>query len=558
MTSSSPLVISSSSPTSVSDHHGSTSTSTPRLVLSPDNHDDVDVHSNHDDVDVVDDDDTSAILLSPPDHHRRHRPTEPAASTTDPTNGICTSHSTSNDDVAKSPWPRTPSPTRHALHHRRPRPLHLNQTTYLSPGSSSSTTPYSPRQRSPLHRSRSSSSSPDRRPSDAHDHFERSSSPYNTATPSTWPHSVRANHRSAAAINTPSRQVRSRVTGIHTSSPSSTFWPRKRYIPGTNLHTPAVNWPPPGFGSFLTPAHKAASSVLASPLYPRQTAARPPLAHFTPGPELDISRRSSLQENGLRTPSIRPALTTRSLVNTPDNRPAGKITPRPPSLVGWNEPFVNVKEKFHRMHESSNASPAMSSTALGKRRASEFDQADASDSLAGARRRESQIGPTDPVPQSMSRNKTVDGFVRPGLSPYQRETSSARTRTSGWAENMMQQTEKKGDSAEARVSLPGIKELFTMAGDVESGWCLMSRSSNRSMANRSWPLQADPSPAQTTRRSHDGGRIVVFPAPPTSPRHHISADLVWIRAALPSRPEVPRVPHRACSARPLSGTRSVV
>ena len=483
MTSSSPLVIPSSSPSRPS--HGSSSTSTPRLVLSPDDHDDGTVHSDHDD-DDVDDDDISAILLSPPDHHRRRRPSEPAASTTDPTNpGICTSHSPSNDDIAKSAWPRTPSPTRHALHHRRPRPLYLNQTTYLSPGSSSSNTPYSPRQRSPLHRSRSSSSSPDRRPSDAHNHFERSSSPYNTATPSTWPHSNRAHRRSAAAINTPSRQVRPRVTGIHTSSPSSTFWPRKRYIPGTNLHTPAVNWPPPGFGSFLTPAHKAAGSVLASPLYPRQTAARPPLAHFTPGPELDISRRSSLQETGLTTPFVRPALTTRSVISNRDDRPAGQTTSRPPSLVGWNESFVNVKEKPIRMHESINASPAMSSTALGKRRASEFDQADASDSLAGARRRESQIGPTDPVPQSMSRNKTVDGFVRPGLSPFQRETSSARTRTSGWAENVMQQTEKRADSAEARVSLPGIKELFTMAGDVESGRYSMSRSSNRSIADRS-------------------------------------------------------------------------
>jgi hypothetical protein len=79
----------------------------------------------------------------------------------------------------------------------------------------------------------------------------------------------------------------------------------------------------------------------------------------------------------------------------------------------------------------------------------------------------------------------VDGFVRPGLSPFQRETSSARTRTSGWAENVMQQTEKRADSAEARVSLPGIKELFTMAGDVESGRYSMSRSSNRSIADRS-------------------------------------------------------------------------
>ena len=138
----------------------------------------------------------------------------------------------------------------------------------------------------------------------------------------------------------------------------------------------------------------------------------------------------------------------------------------------------------------TGASSTRSPTAPGQRAASDMEVAEAADSTCGSRRRESQIGPTDPVPTTVSRNQTMDGFARPGPSPYQREVSTARTRTFGWAENVMSQTDGKLDTnsragpggEEAKVSLPGIKELFTMAGEVESGKSFCQRQ------NDHWPV----------------------------------------------------------------------
>lgn len=502
MTSSSPLIIPSSSPTrppSLSPplHH-----STPQLVFSPDT------------------DGNGKPSATSSSHHR------PIAVTEICTPGTPTLNPLNDSSKHVQPWPRTPSPTRRPPGGRRPRPLHLNDPTRSSPSS-----PYSPRHRSPLHRS-GSSSSPDRLVPSSSDRcvdgpghrFGQSSSPYNTATPSTWPNPDRTD-RYVVATPTPQRQTRHRVSGVHTTSPRPVIWPRKRYN-GNSLRTPAVIWPPPGFGNFL--ARRPASSAVASPIYPQPPARGPLVTGFTPGPELDVFRRSSVASSNDDTQGRRQSIcsvpTTFAARTLRDEPVAARDAIYPPSLVGWNEPFVTVKRKLHDdMHESNTNTNTMPSTFLGKRSASDIDPSESPAPVSGVFRRESQIGPTDPVPQGISRNKFPDGFARPGPSPYQRDGSSTRTRTFGWAENVRNQTSgTSGDTdrpgstgEEVRVSLPGIKELLTMAGDVEAGeLSRLDHMSGWAMADGRSAGQVGLFLAVMTRPVPAGDRIGELPARP--------------------------------------------
>ena len=497
--------------------------------------------------------------------------------------------------------PRTPSP--------RPASLHLPANNNISLGHSDYLIPHSPRYRSPLHRSRSTTSSssnssdpsafppsnlpPAPRPTRSdHSPIQRPISPYNTSTPdrTNLDRDLRRPGRSNVQLFTDPERDRPdpftpprpragsrrqgyppRLLGIQTSSGAFTSGlSKKRYsLNGSrsarsNRQLVAVNWPPPGFASFLKPSPTSAGSpgspfpqsarvgsagLLSSPFQLAQPRSNS-IASATGetrgstrtaidfGPELD-TRRASLPSGPVQdyrrfdwTPSVLlPSLDTlRSSPTspTPDLQNASRRT----SLVGWNEPFVKIRrpdlitrtshngedsqgETNHRkrsaMHGNLNQQQipsregipiAGSARALGKRRVSDLDHDDlCSDrSLAAGmenaewtRRRESQIGPYDAVPP-LARSRTTDGagFIRPSPVSQQRSFGPLsypppRNRTYSWTDNVdtklvggppvragrSQSDGRQDDAAQAaaggRVSLPGIKELFVMAGEVEAG-----------------------------------------------------------------------------------------
>jgi hypothetical protein len=498
--------------------------------------------------------------------------------------------------------PRTPSPRPASLHHLPP--------TNISPGPSGYLIPHSPRYRSPLHRSRSTTSSssdssdpsnfppsnlpPAPRPTRSdHPLPHRPTSPYNTSTPDRPPldrDRSRPERFDVQLFTDPGRRERPdpftpprpragsrrpgyppRLLGIQTSSDAvNSGLSRKRYsLNGSrsgrsSRQLVAVNWPPPGFASFLKPSPTSAGSpgspfsrsvgsgsagLLASPFQVAQPRANsiasvtgeargPTKTGIDFGPELD-TRRASLP-SGLIQEHQRagwtPSVLLPSLITLQSSTSSSTLDPqnasRRPSLVGWNEPFVKIRrpdpftrtsykdeenqgETNHRkrsaMHGNLNQQQipsregipiAGSASALGKRRVSDLDHDDLSQdrSIAAGmenaewvRRRGSQIGPYDPVPPLL-RSRTTDGagFVRPNPVSQQRPFGPLsypppRNRTYSWTDNAdakfvggppvrtvrSRSDGRQDESAQAaeggRVSLPGIKELFVMAGEVEAG-----------------------------------------------------------------------------------------
>ena len=500
------------------------------------------------------------------------------------------------------PLPRTPLP--------RPASLHRLLPTDISSGHSGYLIPHSPRYRSPLHRSRSTTSSP----SDSSDAsnfppsnlppaprpirsdrslIHRPTSPYNTSTPDRA-HLDRDHSRfgrSNVQLFTDPGRERSdpftpprpragsrrpgyppRLLGIQTSSGAvNSGLSRKRYsINGSrsarsSRQLVAVNWPPPGFASFLKPSPTSAGSpgspfsrstgsgsagLLASPFQVAQPRANsiasatgeargpPTRTGIDFGPELD-TRRASLPSGLIQeyqragwTPSVLlPSLTTLQSSTTSSTLDPHNASRRP-SLVGWNEPFVKIRRPdlitrtsykdeetqgeinrrkqsamhgnlHHQQVSSREGIPiAGSASALGKRRVSDLDHDDLSQerSIAAGmenaewvRRRGSQIGPYDSAPP-LARSRTTDGagFVRPNPGSQQRPFGPLsypppRNRTYSWTDNVDakfvggpsvragrshsdgRQDEGAQAAAGPRVSLPGIKELFVMAGEVEAG-----------------------------------------------------------------------------------------